>query len=109
MEMVWHEAVRKDCNVGALRRLEEMRLDWTDYGRGLEVRPSHVSANRPEKRLSADVGNVGMPWCVAGHGNGHPQEPCHLTRWRPCPRFRVGEGVGEFPSSGCDTKSPITR
>lgn len=70
MEMVWHEAVRKDCNVGALRRLEEMRLDWTDNGRGLEVRPSHIGANRPEKRLFAGVRDVGMPWRVAtGHGN----------------------------------------
>ena len=72
VDVVWHEAVRKDCNGGALGCLEKMRSNRADDLLGHEVGPPQISANGPGKGLCADVGDVWMPRRVStSHGDGH--------------------------------------
>jgi hypothetical protein len=100
MHMVWHEAVRKDCNVGTLGGAEKMRSDRTNDFAGHEVVPSQIRANRPEKPLPADVGDVGMPWRVSTrHGNGKSRSRA-IAAWAQRAEEVGGLQVAEVRQTG---------
>ncbi|HEY6362028.1 MAG TPA: hypothetical protein VIX63_13025 [Vicinamibacterales bacterium] len=67
MQMIWHEAVRKICNIEFLRRTQKVTFDQIDVVNTGEQRLPLASAKREEIPMEPDIVKAGEMFRIGMH------------------------------------------